>query len=398
MKGKRCYLCGGKLSDGRCIECGLDNLKSERKSYRLNSSSYEKKMHSPGSVSDANSEKARAGRSAAAQKKQDERNEGLAKARVEREADLTKSYEDRKKKTDQAAAGYIVHNAGRSPQKGTLRNTGYTKQKLGGISKNNMTKLTGVIITLVIAVGSLVTEYISKNDLSSSEIESVPVEEQDPYEFVQRELSTEGVDYEVILLPGEYQAGVHIPEGNYQVILEEGSGNVSVDDIENSIYLWQAIGTNEEHDEVEQWDDVRIYSGAVIEVTGNLQVQLKTDCAQSSAMPSMQENPLTQNITLTKGKEVTAGEDFPAGVYDIVSTGEWTYVACKIPMYTDFEEEELNYRTQSQWISEDGLDSTYRNLVIPSGAQIYAENADVQLIPSEFIISEDYDSYYDRYR
>ncbi len=54
--------------------------------------------------------------------------------------------------------------------------------------------------------------------------------------------------------------------------------------------------------------------------------------------------------------------------------------------------------TQSQWISEDGLDSIYCNLVIPSGAQIYAENADVQLIPSEFIISEDYDSYYDRYR
>ena len=73
-------------------------------------------------------------------------------------------------------------------------------------------------------------------------------------------------------------------------------------------------------------------------------------------------------------------------------------MACKLPMYTDFEEEELKYMTQSQWISEDGLDSTYRNLVIPSGAQIYAENADVQLIPSEFIISEDYDSYYDRYR
>ena len=32
---ERCVLCGGKLANGRCTECGLDNRKNDKK-YRLN--------------------------------------------------------------------------------------------------------------------------------------------------------------------------------------------------------------------------------------------------------------------------------------------------------------------------------------------------------------------------
>ena len=40
MFGKqRCYLCGGKLENGRCTACGLDNAKNVQKKYRLNESS-----------------------------------------------------------------------------------------------------------------------------------------------------------------------------------------------------------------------------------------------------------------------------------------------------------------------------------------------------------------------
>ena len=40
---RRCYLCGGKLVNGRCTLCGLDNTKIERKNYRLNESSFDRK-------------------------------------------------------------------------------------------------------------------------------------------------------------------------------------------------------------------------------------------------------------------------------------------------------------------------------------------------------------------
>ena len=50
MSRKRCYLCGGKLAEGRCQDCGLDNARSERKTYRLNYSRTENRIKSCGEV------------------------------------------------------------------------------------------------------------------------------------------------------------------------------------------------------------------------------------------------------------------------------------------------------------------------------------------------------------
>ena len=35
-RGNRCYLCGGNLRKGRCVECGLDNDRMTKRKYRLN--------------------------------------------------------------------------------------------------------------------------------------------------------------------------------------------------------------------------------------------------------------------------------------------------------------------------------------------------------------------------
>ena len=45
MFGKKsCYLCGGNLVNGRCVECGLDNERNAQKKYRLNESSRDRKI------------------------------------------------------------------------------------------------------------------------------------------------------------------------------------------------------------------------------------------------------------------------------------------------------------------------------------------------------------------
>ena len=89
--GKRCYLCGGRLSDGRCIDCGLDNLRIEKKTYRLNSSSLENWMDSEGPMANGDSGNARAARRLEVERKHTAKNEDLAKARVTREADLNRA-------------------------------------------------------------------------------------------------------------------------------------------------------------------------------------------------------------------------------------------------------------------------------------------------------------------
>lgn len=35
-RSNRCYLCGGALRKGRCVECGLDNDRMTKRTYRLN--------------------------------------------------------------------------------------------------------------------------------------------------------------------------------------------------------------------------------------------------------------------------------------------------------------------------------------------------------------------------
>ena len=47
FKKKECYLCGGKLINGRCSSCGLDNTKLDKKNYRLNESSFDRKKKIP---------------------------------------------------------------------------------------------------------------------------------------------------------------------------------------------------------------------------------------------------------------------------------------------------------------------------------------------------------------
>ena len=45
-KKDRCYLCGAKLQNGYCKECGLDNRRSQKIRYRLNEGNATKKNDS----------------------------------------------------------------------------------------------------------------------------------------------------------------------------------------------------------------------------------------------------------------------------------------------------------------------------------------------------------------
>lgn len=365
MFEKRCYLCGGKLADGKCIDCGLDNTRNERITYRLNRSSSSR----------------------------------MAKERSHIES--TWGSHDRSGENQKSAdSANALHAAKHKSSTGRMIPSVSLEKKAGTQQNGNIFKAVGMILVLVVMVSGIVFNIKKQYD------ESVPadygnitlVEDEDPYQFAERELLAEGEDYRVTLDPGEYRVGVHLPEGNYQIILADGSGTVSVDDYENSIYLWQGIGPDEEYDELKEWIDVRLYQGAMVEVSGNLRVEFTTDNGRTDCMEEQTKNPLTEQVVLKKGTELTAGKDFPAGVYDMGSSGEWTNIRYEIPLYTDYEDEEMNFLSRSRFVSADEIDSVYRNIVLPEGTKICALDADARLIPSEVIENEDYDAYYDEYR
>lgn len=343
MFKKRCYLCGGKVSGGRCVDCGLREKKTEKKTYRLNYSATEKRIKNRASVESLQDKK-----------------------------EVQKVQKPKKEEKDRVSQMKTPAPARRN------------KRRFGTL---------GFIISIILVVLGAIGSYTKeKYETVTTESEAYV-----PYEYTAHELSDEGEVFEIILEPGQYKTGVHIPEGRYVVYLEEGRGNALVDDYENSIYMWQSFGDEEEYDEVLEWGDVRLYQGSIFEVSGNVRLRLYTENAQSGMLSSI-ENPLTEEVLLRKGETVIAGEDFPEGVYDFQAISDWTTISYRIPLYTDYEDEELNFLNETEWVSSNDLDFVYRNVVLPAGTAVCAQDADGMLVPSQVVETEDYDSYYDIYR
>ncbi len=352
MFKKKCYLCGGEIVDGMCAECGLRVDKGG------------KKIHNPKENMAERSEKIRA-------------NTGYSAKPETGSKQASNSYD----KADEKAARKRVFD------KAVKR-----VEKWDSIKRKKAVKLAGVIIALVVSVIGIIADYAEEkyDEITTKNLE------RGPYDYVVQELSDTGDNVEMILEPGEYKVGVHLPEGNYTVQLEEGQGTVSLDDSKNSIYIWQYFGDDKENDEIQEWSDVKLFQGAIFQISGNVRLKLNTENGQNDKM-IVQENPLTEEVLLKAGETVVAGEDFPEGMYDFQSSSEWTNIAYKIPLHTDYEDDSMNYLERSQWITSDELDSVYRNIVLPAGTTICSEDADSILIPSKSIETEDYDSYYDIY-
>ena len=270
-----------------------------------------------------------------------------------------------------------------------------------GTAKKGVTLAAVVSVVAVIlgGISSIVSNFSSEDEWTWEETgwgDENTEYEYDPYEYVEAELSETGEVYDVELTSGEYVVGVHLPEGNYTASMNEEDGYINVSDDENGIYLYQAFGYEEEYDEVTEMDDIRLFEGAILNVSGDGSFSFHTDTAQTQDM-SPEPNPLTESVQLSTGGTYVAGEDFPEGVYDVVAE-EWTSVEYSVYLGEIYEDDELNYWQNSLWFSVDNGEDSYRNVVLPAGTEISTDTAAVTLVPSEVIRSTDYDSYYDRYR
>lgn len=362
---KECYLCGGKLANGRCTLCGLDNTRAEKRDYRLNESRSEQK-------------KIRSSRDS--QKKNTARTV-LSADQIQRQLQKKWTAGDRKR----------PENRGQKTGK-----TSRGKKSGGKI---------GIAVIAVLIAGSFLVEgagalfsYVKEEVSStvSSREETSGEDTYDPYAYVSRELSDEGEEYETVLTGGNYTVGVHLPEGQYAAELEEGNGYVSISDPDNGIYLSRTFGTEEEYDEITKAEDLRLYEGAFVRVSPGGSLKFSTENGQVQEMES-EENPLAETQYLEPDRSYTAGTDFPEGVYD-ASGEKWTDIQYEIYLGEVYEEEELNYESGSVWFTEGENGEKYQNLVLPKGAKVTAEGGEITLTPSRQIGSRDYDAYYDIYR
>ena len=226
--------------------------------------------------------------------------------------------------------------------------------------------------------------------------------EYDPYMNTTRELSETGATYDCVLGYGEYEIGAQIPEGTYEVELVSGEGSMQQDDPENSIYYYSYFSEDEsDTDAGDYLDDVRLYTGGHLKIDTGLVVQFHSENAQTEQM-QLEENPLTEQVTLKAGNTYTAGTDFPAGWYDVTEASgvDWAELRYKIYLgeLYDKENETLNYENYGLWFYDTDGSESYRNAVFPEGTELEVVDGDLILTPSGSVKNQNYDSFYDMYR
>ena len=343
MFGKRCTLCGGKLdSNNICMECGLDNNKSEQ-NYQINRSGCD----------------------------------DLPLTHVHRETEK----EQRRRYPEPQTEGAGRRQKHSQYQGQTFQRRSYHSQE-DLIRKRKKKYLWWVVILVIVVVVSGAVKALS--DIESESGLTDTDMSWDPYEYVTSQLSDEGESVEYDLPSGRYMVGVHIPSGTYAAEPKDEFDAIQVWDEKNNISLYEYEGKEGEESYL---DDLRLYPGAIIEISTESPMKLTSDNAQSTDMAGM-GNPLTEPVEVTDGQTLEAGVDFEVGTYDItVLTGEGSVeIAIKDEAGEVYAEKYLGMGSEYS----DGME--YKNFIFPEGSTVFCEGEDmaIRLTPSEKIISEDY--------
>lgn len=393
MKKRRCYLCGGKLVNGRCTLCGLDNTKIERKNYRLNESSFDGKGIEAKHLCESHNGKPSGGLN----------RQGQASWQSGRNQQGQSSWQNGQNQQGQT-----------SRQRGQNWTQTGGKKKTAGKQKKGWISTVIVLLMILISIGGPAISFVTteiKNKIdqinnsgddnwwSGSEIDT-SVDENDPYEFVTRELSDSGEVYDTELGYGEYVVGTDIPEGTYEVTLQSGYGSFQTEDPDNSIYLYGYFSENasDEDEDITEMEDVRLYDGAHVMIGEDVVLAFHTENGQTGQMQS-EDNPLSVTYTLQPEKKYTVGKEIPAGVYDVSGTKDWAVMEYEIYLGELYDEEydSLNYQSYSIMVEAGSENAIYKNAVLTEGTEITVTGKMI-LTPSKKIGSQDYEAFYDIYR
>lgn len=374
----RCSLCGSRLNNGKCEFCGLDNRMYDR--------NYLKDPYHLAEIArEADTPKAPPGQ-------------------TQRPPGTPGRSGSTAQKTVFTANPPARHGAGSSSRRQKQDVSSWQKRQNSGASRSRAV-IVIVILVILICIAGPVLFQIGKSvietgtvpdtdswqsavdSLFSDDDSSLDFNDYDAYDYVTREIPEDGTDYEVTLSDGFYQVGIHIPEGVYHVELAEESADLHIADTENIIYDSVWFGDETEYDEVTEADDIRLYNGAEISITGGGSLLFTTDNAQ----PFTQEtaaNPLTESFILEEGSS-TAGEYIPEGMYDILLAETDEYISFGLEISYPNELSEYLWASNSSGEPEERI----RNVIIPAGTELTLDGGPVKLEPSGGYFEADLSDY-----
>lgn len=345
----KCHICDGQVVNGRCQECGMYYPKEEGR-YYLNEMKENEKP-----VSNASPE------------------------RINQSKEKVNSSSQYKQL--------------REPKKQTVTANKKQEETYRKFSEDQKSRKNGMIPMLLVVVGLALASFqvIRKNQENPAEIaESQEVvtdgdfyaeESQVDFDYLEDYLDTmeQGNVTEMVLDTGEYVVGCQVPAGTYRISAEQIENrkvDLIVEDPESGDRMnWYLADTIPENG-IYRIDNIELHDGEILYISGNQMMIFYSENASSGVQEGM-ENPLTETVLVEEGVQ-TAGEDFPAGWYDVQLTkgkAEFWYG----------DRGTLGMDTQIT-----GTPDIYRNIYLEDGMEIFMKpskgtECELLLIPSEVI-------------
>lgn len=354
----KCCLCGGRIRDGRCVDCGMPL--QEPSSRVISESDVSKKNR---------------------------RTEKEFSVREQKETKSEDSKSKKKIKSDKKASKVSSYdyangtNAGRAvkPQ----------KKKNGCLIR--FLSIGSVIALLAGPAISIVTEIFEDDTDSGYEYNDESNSDYDPYEYVEEELP-EGEEYfSATLEPGFYEVGVQLPAGEYTVTALSGDGSFRLINKDLDLYVSEYLNSDPENEDSGDTEiqGLRCYEGSILVINSILEVKVETDTAVPNLITT--GNLLTDDYNFTKDENedvttIIAGEDFPAGFYDFTTDQEYSSVSYKVNV-DDYD--------WSYYFCIYDCDQTVNNILFPEGTEIEIQGH-VILSPSEEIGEDWNEEFYDK--